>query len=386
MSFFGCLALLSAVVSIKSELIPSDLFLDIDGISIAPGTDHVCVIEATNEAPVGGKIRCWGHDDEYGKIYPPQDEYFVQVVSGQFFSCGITIEQRVQCWGSIETGSGTRSGEVAGLFTQLSADRFAVCGVMTDGRISCWGRSEVVKESRALQLDTGHVFVQVSCAESHCCALDDEGHPHCWGVHRKSLGAGQGQGQGQELSSPLSHRVLDMTGVPVEEGDYSSLSVEEVLAENLTVLSSRVSFLQVSVGAEFSCGLRTDDRALQCWGSPRTHKLPVLSRPAVPGLTPSQTEMVVTGPFSQVSVGRVGVCVIHATTGNLSCWGRAADMVPFQSGAEGEEREGSRAERQWDQIAVGHHTVCAVSVQSEAMCWGGASAVVDNIPSELVVS
>ena len=50
----------------------TDTFLDIDGISIAPGTDHVCVIEVHAESPIGGRVRCWGKD-EHGKLKPPKN-------------------------------------------------------------------------------------------------------------------------------------------------------------------------------------------------------------------------------------------------------------------------------------------------------------------------
>lgn len=144
---------------------PSDFLLDIDGISIGSGFNHKCVVEYKHGAEMGGRARCFGIDD-FGETDPPKDATFVQIVAGQFFSCGITVEQNVLCWGRIDTK------EVPGLFTQITAAQFYACGVMTDGRISCWGSSPIVAH---VPSDPNINFVQVSCSEYHCCALDDKG-------------------------------------------------------------------------------------------------------------------------------------------------------------------------------------------------------------------
>ena len=59
---------------------------------------------------------------------------FVQLVAGHDFTCGITPEQSVFCWGMI-------SGYLPGLFEQITASSSAnnVCGVLTDGKIYCTG-------------------------------------------------------------------------------------------------------------------------------------------------------------------------------------------------------------------------------------------------------
>ena len=64
---------------------------------------------------------------------------------------------------------------------------------MTDGRLNCWGKkysmfskhqsqssdvigpADAAAESNYPQLPPNRVFVQVSCAADHCCALDNEG-------------------------------------------------------------------------------------------------------------------------------------------------------------------------------------------------------------------
>jgi hypothetical protein len=59
---------------------------------------------------------------------------YVQLSSGHHFTCGISVDQLVRCWGDIA------SREVPGLYTQISAAAKHGCGVKTDGHIACWGR------------------------------------------------------------------------------------------------------------------------------------------------------------------------------------------------------------------------------------------------------
>ena len=60
----------------------------------------------------------------------------MQLVAGMDFTCGMTPEQTVFCWGRI-------SGYLPGLFEQITASGFSntVCGVLTDGKIYCFGKT-----------------------------------------------------------------------------------------------------------------------------------------------------------------------------------------------------------------------------------------------------
>mmetsp|Transcript_28695 Transcript_28695/g.27492 ORF Transcript_28695/g.27492 Transcript_28695/m.27492 type:complete len:319 (-) Transcript_28695:52-1008(-) len=158
---------------------------DIDGISIAPGSGHICVLEMKHGTDIGGRARCWGDEEEDGKTQPPPDVTFIQLASGISFTCGITLEQTVLCWGNVRNG-----GRVPGLFTQITASELYACGVRTDGSVLCWGHSHVLKDTpkpkdkdRDGFRGVGGVrkFVQVSCSTHHCCALDTNAHAHCWG-------------------------------------------------------------------------------------------------------------------------------------------------------------------------------------------------------------
>ena len=48
--------------SLDKSLVPSDIFLDIDGISIAPSIIHICAL-ISHEDFEAGKLKCWGFGD-----------------------------------------------------------------------------------------------------------------------------------------------------------------------------------------------------------------------------------------------------------------------------------------------------------------------------------
>lgn len=145
----------------------SDAFYTIDGTNIAvglifilnysithsfiysqtslTGRDHRCVIEYVKGLEFGGKLNCWGAD-LHGETIPPKD-YFVQIVNGWSWSCGIKIDQTISCWGKIlifspEDTAGHSSTFLipylfthlltnsTGLFNQITAADNYACGIM----------------------------------------------------------------------------------------------------------------------------------------------------------------------------------------------------------------------------------------------------------------
>jgi hypothetical protein len=72
---FKCIFILSLLKPSYTVVVkpPSDFFSDIDGISIATGHNHKCVLENKIGVDMGGKARCWGDDNRYGEIDAPED-------------------------------------------------------------------------------------------------------------------------------------------------------------------------------------------------------------------------------------------------------------------------------------------------------------------------
>jgi hypothetical protein len=384
--------LYSAVVvhGAASLAVPATDFLrDIDGISLDLSNDHMCVLEQKhNEDEVGGEALCIGREDDSGKLQPPAKVTFVQVVTGNEYGCGITLEQTVTCWGAF---SGM---QVEGMYNQIvGADHYG-CGIMSDNHINCWGHvpAKWPKEKGNM--------VQISCSDDHCCALDGNGVPTCWG-------SGPTKGPASiHMRPPIVAREVNEEGTVEEEDGYDE--VEEDASDTVNV-----QFKQISVGSEFSCGITFADD-LQCWGR-KLHYGGISHK--------------VQGPFKQISVGGAGVCALYggasidteysksakeedteddysdeelemgdessrkltktktaeesksnkSKSNSYVCWGPKAEALTL---------ERLPAQEEWDQISVHIHSICAVSMNSELQCVGqyGDKKNQFQIPETLVVA
>lgn len=319
----GLISLVSGIAGLTT--LPSNFYVDIDGISVAPAADHICALEAHDDLDFGGYAYCWGSVNTFSKLYPPREVVFVQVVSAPSFSCGVTIDQSVTCWGDFI------NHDVEGQYTQISAGGYAACGIMTDGTVKCWG---TYADDMSHTIDQSLRYVQISCSSTHCCALDTSGIPHCFAVHKNT-------------------RLYRNPTVVIEVEENVDVSSEWEIEEEEPVVvgdepAEPIQFMQISVGASLSCGIAYDSQAIHCWGDLNGHKL---SSEPLPG------------PFKQVSVGDLGVCAIEASDrSSIVCWGRAASLID------------GLADYRFDQVKVGGRNLCAVTMNSQLICRGKKEA------------
>ena len=114
------------------------------------------------------------------------------------------------------------NGQIPGLYLQISSDgggRFA-CGVMTDGNINCWGHLEFHRNR--IPNDESLSFVQISCSRYHCCALDSNAYPHCFGRNSRS-----------EITPPtITYQdFMDGNHLPIELREIDEQSEEEEMTQ-----------------------------------------------------------------------------------------------------------------------------------------------------------
>ena len=102
-------------------------FIDIDDKFISSGYFHTCALESRPGVEIGGGIKCWG-DNRRGQTNAPPG-IFKQISCGKFFSCAISFEERVSCWGEI----GDESPE--GRFVQVSVGQNHACAVQKGGQV-----------------------------------------------------------------------------------------------------------------------------------------------------------------------------------------------------------------------------------------------------------
>jgi alpha-tubulin suppressor-like RCC1 family protein len=276
---------------------------------IEAGYGHTCGIAR------GGEAYCWG-DDFFGQLgngLPLADAdvpasvsgglTFIQVSPGFYHTCGLTQVGKAYCWGlnfKGEVGNGSSANHITeptpvagGLtFTQVSAGQFFTCALTTGGEAYCWGGDDFGQLGNGAPLAIantpspvagGLTFTQISAGPSHTCAVTRVGDAYCWGLDA------QGQlGNGAPLAD---------TSVPSR-------------------VAGGLTFAQVSAGRSHTCGITTGGQAY-CWGSDFQGQL---GNGAPAALMYAPAAVVGELTFRQVSVGSDHSCGL-TRRGNAYCWG-----------------------------------------------------------------
>lgn len=340
------LIFLSLLCTLYSQILPDDAFLDPESASLALYDERMCVLTKVATSEIGGRANCFGAPHRlFDTILQPPNDIFVQIVASDLYFCGLTIEQKIKCWGK----PGRTVDEFPGFYTQITSSDKHMCAISIDGNVMCNFNSYITSNKyeqsdssiSGTNLVKSSSFVQISCSTHHCCALDNNGYVTCDGkkVHESVL------------NTP--HFIVTPEGlgenVLTEEDGYAD---EEVQAIGDKV---HTKFIQISVSDYFSCGIRYDDGAIECWGDDRsTNAIPMYN---------------IKGPFRQVSADSHCVCGIFSSNDSISCTGECERLVhnprknkrePWPNALFGE----------YDQVKVFRKRVCAVTMDSELYCWG----------------
>jgi hypothetical protein len=236
-------------------------------------------------------------------------------------------------------------------------------------------------------------FLQVSCSESHCCALDEKAYPVCWGETKTA-----------EIYPPTltKKEYLDSKAnfgwyVKDEEDEEDEYNEEEDENKPINESDNEVSFIQfrqIAVGEGLSCGITLLGAHLRCWG--------IASQFRKMKLSP-----ITQGPYRQVSVGGFGVCAI---TGSEEEMNQGSSVKNNQDEREEEEEDtllkvsslpaeipsdslqcwgivnmflNKEKFEAWDQISIGNTVACGVSMDSELECSG--MGITANYPEHVSV-
>lgn len=189
--------------------------------------------------------------------------YFSKITAGFEHACALDEDSAAWCWGNNtygQLGNGqisTVRGEPAPVrvqgghtFAHISGGRDYTCALTPEGQMYCWGSNQVgqfgdgasapaLNVPQPVPAGTGHLWKTVATGDSHLCGLTLKGEAYCWGASDVGqLGAGEG-----EMT----------TDVPVK------------------VLSDE-RFVDIGVGTTHSCAVADDGRAW-CWGFDRWGQL-----------------------------------------------------------------------------------------------------------------
>ena len=338
---------------------------DIDELTLAVGETHACALEHISDAEVGGEVVCWGSNERHESDSPAG--LFVQISASSHFTCGISIDERIVCWGDAapralrpdtsrkniplkSSSSSTESKQSPkqkksfsstspmGSYVQISSGSSHVCAVDLFGYVECWGSANhrgqldvpvasdvsMNEETKTATASIGRgTFVQISCGDDQSCALKKDGTISCWGSSRGGL-LRSPEGQYVQVSvSPRGHAcAITLSGGLKCWGSIYGPSGGEG--------SFNGTYVQVSAGDRFTCAIRASG-TLFCFGDERT-----LNYGVSEFLENGEQQMTAPSPdtsFLEITAAASGTSVCGITAGNepkVLCWGQSkqVNLVP----------------------------------------------------------
>ncbi len=313
-----------------------------------------------------GAVTCWGYNGE-GELgngtkvassvpvgVAGLGKNVKAIASGSYFTCALTTEGAVKCWGSNTYGQlgdntttdATMPVAVHGLgkgIKAIAAGNYFACALTTKGAVKCWGANgygqrgtgTTTSSARPVAVSgLGKGITSLAGGGYHACALTTKGAPKCWGYN----------GEGE-----LGDNTRVNSAVPVAV--YS--------------LSKGVKALVA--GSMSTCALTTKG-TVKCWGYNGDGELG-------DGTTSSSLKPVLAAGLGKkvkaIAYGDIHGCAVN-TTGVVKCWGynghgalghntttsSSTPMVVYTMG------------KKIKAIAAGVFHSCAVTTKGAIQCWG----------------
>lgn len=368
--------------------------------ALTPEGRLTCFARAVGSAPVPVEFRWVGGTDYYG--------------------CGLGVDSVAYCWGENlegQLGDGTGGCFGAGCppqdrdypapvasgpkYVQLTVHWSYSCGLTAEGEVWCWGDPPAAVDiwTEPQRVESAVTFAAVTAGDQHLCGLTEGGSAYCWGDGwLGEIGDGAMTGRGQPTAVAGGHRFTAIEagqestcGVTESDGVYcwgswSTMSLRRFTSvdwpnvdpidptgdvtwpEPRGVPGSR-ELRTVSVGRSHACGLG-EDGAGYCWGAVGNGDLGI-------GYSEEQDDPVaVAEPIEAVAVqaGHFASCA-RATDGQAWCWG-LNDLGQLGNGT---------TENAFVPVPVsgGHAFVdlalsvshgCGIDGEGRAWCWGDNAA------------
>jgi len=396
-------------------------------VSLSLGTEHVCGIDVFgvvgcaggNSFGALGRGVVGGYEVDIAPV--SSNERFVDVSAGSAFTCAISRDGRVYCWGlgtDGELGDGSLADRsmptlLQGLAsaTEVSAGFRHTCARLNGDRIRCWGDAAKGQTGDGWPASGGPLApaqvqlpgraIAVAGGGSTTCASTEDQKGYCWGNgYRGQWGDGATANARYRPSKAVAGNV-SLRALAVGRYHVCGLSASgeaycwgsDEYGEATGVASYRYSiptkvatpyrFSSLTIGLYHTCGLTTDSLAV-CWGANSKNQLGIGGVSA----TARPTAVASTERFVRISAGLDQTCALSAA-GVAFCWG--AWSSAFLSGTpmlDGTFAVPTRvtAAPPLSRISVGSVTTCGVSVNAQVFCWGRVNGAFGVSPTLVAVA
>ena len=340
---------------------------------------------------------------------------YSKISGGQYHTCGIRAnDSRVLCWGRGSSGQlgdgGTSYNSIPTLITDLSeyvsisAGNLHTCGIRkNDSRVLCWGEGNLGQLGDGSTGDNlipnfindTSAYSSISAGGYHTCGIRaNDSRVLCWGEGVYGM-LGDGNANVHNVLNPIlttdssAYKSLDTIsdftcGIRANDsrvlcwgrGDYGKLGDGNISVHNVPnpiLITDFSEYNEISTGAFHTCGIRTSDSRVLCWGRGISGRLGdgITSDHSVGNPTLTQDS----SASRDLNLGFSHNCVIRKSDSRVLCWGY---------GFLGQLGNGGTADKSVPTLTtdVSAYTILTTGAQhscgvrtndSRVLCWGEGS-------------